>query len=347
MAETTTALQRRQAAGPLKYLFPGWYAIVMGLAGLSLAWHRAVPVMGEGADTAAVLIGGLAAAVFVLLAAATVLRGQRYPQAWAEDRRHPVRHTFIATLPISVLLLATVAVACGVQGAAVLALWWAGALAQLGVTVWVLSRWWWAAPHGGLPWAGVTPVLFIPIVGNLLAPLAGVPLGQAEWSAAQFGIGLLFWPVVTVLLLVRIATQGLWAERLLPTHFNFIAPPAVVGLAALQFGAPPLVVWALWGMALFCLLWVLPLGWRIAHQPFGLPHWGMSFPLAAFTALSLGLMPGGAPAMLGVALLALTSLLVAGLVLATVRGLRQGTLLVPESVPIGVAAASAEAPAKA
>ena len=31
----------------LKFLQPGWYAIVMGLGGLSLAWHRAVPLMGE------------------------------------------------------------------------------------------------------------------------------------------------------------------------------------------------------------------------------------------------------------------------------------------------------------
>lgn len=335
-----------QPAGPLKFLFPGWYAIVMGLAGLSLAWHRAAPVMGEGAGAAAGLIGGLAAIVFVVLAVATVLRGQRYPQAWAEDRKHPVRHTFIATLPISVLLLATVAVALGGQGAPVLVLWWAGALSQLGVTVWVLARWWQGAQHGGLQWASATPALFIPIVGNVLVPLAGVPLGQTEWSAAQFGIGLLFWPVITVLLLVRIATQGLWAERLLPANFIFIAPPAVVGLSVLQFGAPLLVGWALWGMALFSLLWVLPLAGRIAQQPFGLPHWGMSFPLAAFTALSLRLMPTGAPAMLGVALLALTSLLVAGLALATVRGLRQGTLLVAEAVPISVAAAPPAAPAK-
>jgi tellurite resistance protein len=326
------------AAGPLKFLFPGWYAIVMGLAGLALAWHRASVVMGEGAVVASALIGALAAAVFAVLAVATVLRGQRYPQAWAEDRRHPVRHTFIAMLPISVLLLATVAVAAGWQGGPVLVLWWAGALAQLGVTVWVLGRWWQGAQQGGLQWASATPALFIPIVGNVLAPLAGVPLGQPEWSAAQFGIGLLFWPVVTGLLLVRIAVQGLWAERLLPANFIFIAPPAVVGLAALQFGAPLLVAWALWGMALFSLLWMLPLLPRIASQPFGLPHWGMSFPLAAFTALSLRLMPSGPLAMLGVGLLAFTSLLVAALALATVRGLRQGTLLVPESVPIAVVA---------
>jgi tellurite resistance protein len=39
-----------------------------------------------------------------------------------------------------------------------------------------------------------------------------VPLGQPEWAAAQFGIGLLFWPVVLVLLLVRLAHQGIWHQ---------------------------------------------------------------------------------------------------------------------------------------
>ena len=85
---------------PLKFMMPGWYAVVMGLCGLALAWHRAVPLMGEMAGAVALVVGGFAALVFVVLAVATVVRGRRYPEAWAEDRRHPVRHTFIAALPI-------------------------------------------------------------------------------------------------------------------------------------------------------------------------------------------------------------------------------------------------------
>ena len=316
---------------PLKFMMPGWYALVMGLAGLSLAWHRAVPLLGEMAGAVALLVGALAAAVFTVLAVATVVRGQRYPEAWAEDRRHPVRHTFIAALPIALLLLATVGVAVAGPQPLLLALWWVGALAQLFVTWWVLARWWRPAAQGGLQWTGVTPALFIPIVGNVLVPLAGVPLGQTEWSAAQFGLGLLFWPLATVLVLVRIAVQGMWPERLLPTAFIFIAPPAVVGLAVLQFGAPPLLAWVLWGMAMFTLLWVGALAPRIAKLPFGLPHWALSFPLAAMAALTLRLaVPGSAMAVLGLALLALASIVILGLLAGTVRGLRDGTLLAPE-----------------
>ncbi len=331
------------AKGLLKYLFPGWYAVVMGLAGLSLAWHRAVPLMGEAAVVAALAIGAMAATVFFILLAATAWRGRHHAEAWAEDRRHPVRHTFVATLPISIILLATVAVALGWRGPLVEAAWWVGSFGQLFVTAWVLARWWKGNQAGGLQWASVTPALFIPIVGNVLVPLAGVPLGRPEWAAAQFGVGLLFWPVVTTLLMVRIALQGLWPERLLPANFIFIAPPAVAGLSAMQFGAPPLVGWGLWGMALFSFLWVAPLARRIASQPFGLPHWGMTFPLAALAALTLRMAPIGPLAMAGVALLAVASLLVAALALATLRGLRSGLLLVPEPVP-GPPPASASQP---
>lgn len=323
------------AHAALKHLLPGWYALVMGLTGLSLAWNRAVPLLGEPALGASRLVGALAALVFAVLALATLLRFWRHPEAWAEDRRHPVRHTFIATLPISVILLATVVVAEHGPSVPMLLLWWAGALAQLLVTLWVLARWLRGNGPGGFHWASITPALFIPIVGNVLVPLAGVPLGQAGWSAAQFGIGVMFWPVVLVLIVLRIALQGLWPERLLPTAFILIAPPAVVGLSAGQLGAPLPVIWALWGMALFSLLWVGTLAKRIAALPFGLPHWGMSFPLAALAALTLRLADATGPlAVLGLGLLALATLVTAALLLATLRGLRDGSLLVAEPVAV-------------
>ncbi len=321
------------SATPLKFMLPGWYSLVMGLAGLSLAWLRAVPLMGEAAQAVALGAAALAALVFVVLAVATVLRGWRHADAWAEDRRHPVRHPFVAALPIAFMLLITVAVAIVGPRPLFVVLWWAASLVQLFVTWWVLVRWWRPAAQGGLQWAGATPALFIPMVGNVLVPLAGVPLGQGDWAAAQFGIGLLFWPLVTALILVRIATQGLWPERLLPTAFIFIAPPAVVGLAALQFGAPAPLVWMLWGMAMFSFVWAAALARRIAALPFGLAHWALSFPLTALAALTLRLAtPGSVLVALGPALLALATLVILALMFATVRGLRDGSLLAPEPV---------------
>ena len=324
---------------PLKFLMPGWFSVVMGLCGLSLAWHRASGVLGGMADGIALVAGGLAALVFVVLLVASVVRASRYPAALAEDLKHPVRHAFVAALPVATLLVAAVGVALFGPHPLLNALWWIGALAQLWATVWVLGRW--LAPvtnasagQTGL-WPAVTPVLLIAVVGNVVAPLAGLPLGNGTWSAVQMGIGTFFWPIVLGLILVRRIAHSPLPDRILPAWFITLAPPAVIGLVFTQFQAPQPVVLGIWGIAVFQLLWLLPLVKRIASQPFGVAFWGLSFPMAAFAALTLRLAElnaGPGFETLGVLLLAMASIVVLWLGFATVRGLRDGSLLAPEPV---------------
>ena len=331
---------------PLKFLMPGWFAIVMGLCGLSLAWYRAQGLMGEMAAVFSLLAGLLALVVAVVLLAASLTRWQRYPQALAEDLKHPVRHAFVAAIPVSLLLLAAVGVAHdGANGDLNLAweaLWWAGSLTQLWATVWVLGRW--LAPvalvpaganPGGL-WPSVTPVLLIPVVGNVVVPLAGLPLGHELWSMAQFGIGAFLWPIVIGLVLVRRLAHSPLPDRILPAWFITIAPPSVIGVVLMQMQAPLALAVGLWGVALFFLVWLLPVLRRIVTQPFSIAFWGLSFPLAALATLTLLIveaMPGqGLLQTLGVLLLAASSIVIIWLCFATVRGLRDGTLLAPEPV---------------
>lgn len=340
-----TSNGRRSA---LAHLYPGWFTPVMGLAGLSLAWHRAVPAMGDAARGTAIVIGSLAAMVLGVLLLATLWRARSEPEAWAEDRRHPVRHTFVATLPSGIILVATAGVAAfgpspgTVIGGLLQGLWAAGCVSMVWVTLWVMARWWRGAPEGGLAWPSVTPALIVPVVGHVLAPMAGVALGHPEWSAAQFGIGLAFWLPTLALLMARLVVAGPLPERLLPTVFIVVAPPAAAGLSVLELGAPPALGWMLWGVAVFALLWALSAARRIAALPFGLTHWALSFPLAATAGLTLRLAPASGPmALLGTALLAVASLVIVALSLATLRGLRDGSLLKPEAVAVIQAAGPA------
>lgn len=329
---------------PLKFLMPGYFALVMGLSGLTLAWHRASGVLGEMADGIALVLGLVAALVFLVLLVASFVRWQRYPAALAEDLKHPVRHAFVAAFPVSLLLLATVGVALGgvvePVGPVWNAMWWIGSLLQLWATVWTLSRWLSpaVAPQPGAApvlWPTITPVLLIPVVGNVVVPLAGLPLGHTLWSALQFGIGALLWPVVLTLILARRIAHSALPDRILPSWFITVAPPAVIGVVLAQWQAPLPLVAGAWGVGLFFLLWSATIVRRIASQPFSVAFWAFSFPLAAFTVLTLRLAELSESHTMqtaGVLMLAVTSVAILWLGFSTVRGLREGSLLAPEPV---------------
>ena len=129
----------------LKFLAPNWFAMVMSLCGLALAWDRAAAVLGDMASGVALALAAVAALAFVALATLSLMRWQHFGEATAADAKHPVRHAFFATIPVSLLLLATVGVALLGDQLWLAMLWWLGSLSQLGVTLWVLARWWcWA-----------------------------------------------------------------------------------------------------------------------------------------------------------------------------------------------------------
>ena len=322
----------------LEYLAPAWFALVMGWSGLSLAWLRASDVLGESALGVGLVSAIFALFVFVLLCLSCILRLTFHPKAVAADLRHPVRHAFMATLPLSILLLVGIGVTLfwntsDTLDTALRVVWVMGSILELATSVWVIARWLNPADKGGLQWAAFTPVFFIPIIGNVIAPLAGVTIGLEAWSMAQFGIGLLMWPVLQTLLIIRFIQVGPLPARISPSIFIILVAPSIIGLCFLQLEAPQNLAWISWGIGVFSLALSLTQIHTIFAQPFGLSHWAMSFPMAAFTTLTLRMSQqlGGAwlqwPATL---LLAVTSLLILGLTLNSWRGLRHGHLLVPE-----------------
>jgi tellurite resistance protein len=237
-------------------------------------------------------------------------------------------------VPTSFVLVATVMVTLSGPTALADALWMLGSATLLAATVWVAQRWLHLERSPTAFWPAMTPALFIPVVGNVLPPLAGVTLGHEIWSAAQFGVATLLWPVALTLVLVRIGMVGLWPERLLATTFITIAPPALVGLSGTLLGMPLLLVHMAWGVALFFTLLSLSVFRRSVSQPFGVAFWGMSFPLSGFAALSLRLVPDVWWAQaLALAWLGCVSLVIGLLLWWTVQGLWQGRLLQAEPAP--------------
>lgn len=343
-AVVTTGYAMQVHQPPLKFLSPAWFSIVMGLSGLALAWLRAQTIMGEPARWLAMALGAVAATVFVVLLVLSVRRAQQFGPAVAEDINHPVRHAFVAAVPVGLLLLLALFVQIVGPTPWLNLAWYGAASAQLVVTWWVLSRW----LKPGTPdssgstamWPGITPVLFIPVVGNVVAPLAGLALGHETWSVMQLAIAVFFWPIVLGLVLARRAAHSALPPKLLPTWFITVAPPSVLGVVMLQLGAPAWLVQMAWALAAFSLAWALPVLRKAAAEGFHMGFWALSFPMAAFTSLSFGVaqVTPGNTALAAAAMLALvvTNVVVFMLAVSTWRGLRAGSLLVPEVAPSAV-----------
>lgn len=329
-------------ASSVQHLGFAWFAMVMGLCGLSLAWSRAAPHAGSVALLVSQGVGVLAAGVMVLLLLGQLWRLVRHPAALLADASHPIRHVFVAALPSSLVLLPTVWVVH--QGYSLWAdvMWMLGSAGLLLATLGVMGRWLQPGLQAHDFWPTLTPALFIPVVGNVLPALAGASLGHPVWAAAQYGLAALLWPVALALVLVRIGMVGMWPQRLLPTTFITIAPPSVLALSGHALGVPELLVHMLAGVALFFTLLSFTVLKRCLQQPFGMPFWGMSFPLAASAALALHMTPepGLAQWMAGVWLWLVTGV-IGALLLATLRVLMQGQLLQPEG-PASLSQAGAD-----
>jgi tellurite resistance protein len=323
----------------IEHLAPAWFVLVMGWCGLAQTWMHAQNIFGDTAIGLSLVAGAVAILLFGLLCLSCVIRLQVHPVAVQEDMRHPVRHAFMATFPVSMMLLATWGAGLfwntsSMANTLLRTLWITGSLLELACTVWVLSRWLRSPEEGGLQWKTFSPVLFIPVVGNVLAPLGGVPMGMTDWASAQFGIGVLLWPVLQTLLMVRLVQAGPLPAPMSPTLFISVVPPSVIGLGMMQFQAPDSVIWALWGIAFFFMLWSLTQLRTMLAQPFGLPLWGVSFPLAAFTILTIDVMHATSSAWLrlpATLLTAITSFVIVGLTINTWHALRRGGLLVPDA----------------
>jgi tellurite resistance protein len=99
----------------LQHLSFNWFAIVMGVAGLSLAWLQAMPMLGDTATGVALVLAGVAALAFVALAVLSWIRWQVQAEAVAAELAHPARHAFLGAVPVSVLLLATAGCRCSAR----------------------------------------------------------------------------------------------------------------------------------------------------------------------------------------------------------------------------------------
>jgi tellurite resistance protein len=268
---------------PRLYYFPvSFFAMVMGLTGLAIAWHRAEVAFALTVNLSTPILL-LAAAIFCVLIALYLSKLIRWPGAVAAELGHPTHINFFPTISISLLLLAigTLPHWPGVAGV----LWVVGTSLHLLLALYIMGVW---IHHEHFEIHHINPAWFIPVVGNVLVPIAGVTLGFGELSWFFFSIGMVFWLVLFTIIVYRMLFHHPMPERLMPTFFILIAPPAVGFIAYLQLaGQLDAFARILLYTGLFLTLLLATQIGRFLRIPFYLSWWAYSFPLAAITTATL------------------------------------------------------------
>jgi tellurite resistance protein len=280
MTETTPAVAESHAR--LQHFPISWFAMIMGLTGLTLAWHKAEGILHLAIAPSPWLLM-LATGSFALLAALYTVKVIRYRAAANKEWAHPIKINFVPAVSISLILLSIAWLPVSAPSSKLL--WMTGTALHLVLTLYVMSQW---MHHSKFEITHLNPAWFIPVVGNILVPIAGVNHAPLEVSWFFFSIGLVFWPALLTIIMYRVIFHASLPERLMPTLFILIAPPAIGFISYVKMtGNVDAFAHVLYHAALFFTLLLFAQIRQFANLKFFLSWWAYSFPLTAITIATL------------------------------------------------------------
>ena len=309
--------------------FPNaFFAMVMGLAGFTLAAERLEKSL-EVTHSASLLLLLATIVVFAILLALYAMKALRYPHMVQWEWNHPVRMCFFPAASIGFILVGT---AMGPFSEIFsMGLWGFGASLHLIGTLAVLSTW---ISHRNFEMMHLNPAWFIPVVGNIIVPIAASRFGFVELGWFFFSVGVVFWIVLLTLVFNRLVFHNPLPERLLPTLMILIAPPAVGFIAYVSMtGILDPFARILFNTGIFFFLIIVIQIPKLAKIGFAMSWWAYSFPMAALTISTL-LYAEKAQSDLhriaGIGLFGLLILVIAGLLYRTAKAIANNQVCKPE-----------------
>jgi tellurite resistance protein len=259
--------------------FPiSFFAVVMGLTGATIAWQRAETIWGLNAVVSSTLLA-ISSVIFAVIMIVYAIKIIRYPDEIRREFQNITKLSFFPAISISLLLL-SIAFMDLLPGFSQ-ALWIIGASVHFFFSVAIISIW---IRHPSLEINHISPAWFIPVVGNILAPIAGVVYAPVEISWFFFSIGLVFWIALFTILFYRLLFHNPLPERLLPTLFILIAPPVVGFISYVKLtGVVDSMARILYYFGLFVFILMIPQLRMLSRIKYYLSWWAYTFPLAALS----------------------------------------------------------------
>lgn len=317
-----------QPSSRLEHFPVSWFAAVMGLSGLALAWRRGEGLLGFS-PMISLTLTFLASALFIAFALLYSAKALKHRTAVIEEWRHPIRINFVPTFSIGLILLSIAWLP--LDRSISFVLWAVGSSIHLGLTLFVMNQW---MHRDHFQIQHLNPAWFIPVVGNILIPIAGVEHAAIEISWFFFSLGLVFWPTLLAVIMNRIIFHGSLPERLMPTLFILIAPPAVGFISYIKLtGHMDAFAHILYHSGLFFTLLLLTQARQFLKIKFFLSWWAYSFPLTAITVASFVAFENSHETLflkIGSVLLAFASTVILGIFLRTLMGVLRHEICVEE-----------------
>lgn len=270
-----------QSTNRLKYFPIMMYAIVMGLSGLTIMYQKAGIWLNFPSfiGNTLMIIDTL---LFVFISIVYIVKIFKYPSMVKEEFLHPVRINFFAAVSISMLMLAIIYKDVNHLMSGLF--WYPGMLLHFYLTMYTIAFW----INRNQDINHSSPAWFIPIVGNVLVPIAGVDLVNHGILMYFFSSGIFFWIMLFAILLNRIIFHNQIATKFMPTMFILIAPPAVGFIAYFaMFEKIDLFANMLFNLALFFTFLLAFMYKSFIKIKFFLSWWAFVFPLAAMAISSM------------------------------------------------------------
>lgn len=262
----------------LRYFPIALFASVMGLAGTTFAVQQ-YELMYDLMPVISVVLFTLTILIFIIIFSIFLYRVITYPNDIKAELNHPVKMNFFGAISISLLMIGLIFY--DVSETISFITWALGAIIQLILTLFLLTGLMWKQ---SLKIEQFNPVWFIPIVGNIVVPLAGVYHVGLEINIFYFSLGIIFSIIYFTLFMNRMFFKGPLPDMLRPTVFILLAPPAIGFMSYVKiFGQASAFAFILYGLAFYLGLLFL---YQIKHYlqvPFFVSWWAMLFPTAAMT----------------------------------------------------------------
>lgn len=303
------------------------YAIVMGMSGITMMYQKAALWLFFPQAIATALMY-MTTFIFILVSLLYLFKFLNHAPIVKKEFSHPIRVNFFAAVSISMLMLAII---YKEQNTTVAALfWYPGTLLHFYLTMHTVSFW----INHNQELDHSNPAWFIPIVGNVLVPIAGVGFASHPILVYFFSIGIFFWIVLFAIILNRIIFHNQLASKFMPTMFILIAPPAVGFVAYFKmFHVIDTFASMLFSLALFFTLLIAFMYKNFLKIQFFISWWAFVFPLAAM-AISAMLMHHETKDSMLLALsyvmICVTSVVIAVVMYQTIVHIKKGEICIQE-----------------